>query len=259
MTLVERPLTGRAPGEPDSAESRAQTRSSNIPASAPRETLAAPERPTPDSAPGDRAAWLHSAWGKLALRGLGIAALMLGLGGIGALATAQGQSLGRGPALPTASAHGGWLATQAGMAGPAPTATPTASAPGVVEPPSSAKASAGLTADGKVILNTAGVAELRKLPGLGPKRAEAVLTLRERLGKFRRLSDLLRVKGIGPKRLKQWQGKLVLDAEQPTTPSGSAKPTESAVPAASTPPAPSAAAAPQPGAAMAARSRSTSG
>jgi competence protein ComEA len=67
-----------------------------------------------------------------------------------------------------------------------------------------------------VVLNLANAADLRKLPGVGQKRAEALLALRQKLGKFRRVSDLLRVKGIGPKRLKQWQDKVVLDAE--TTP-----------------------------------------
>jgi competence protein ComEA len=66
-----------------------------------------------------------------------------------------------------------------------------------------------------VILNLASVEELRKLPGIGAKRAEAIVALRERLGKFKRLSDLLRVKGIGPKRLKQLLPKLLLDAEKP--------------------------------------------
>jgi DNA uptake protein ComE-like DNA-binding protein len=36
------------------------------------------------------------------------------------------------------------------------------------------------------------------LPSVGPKRALAILELRRRLGHFRRPSDLLRVKGIGP-------------------------------------------------------------
>jgi len=71
----------------------------------------------------------------------------------------------------------------------------------------------GMTADGKVILNQATIADLRHLPGIGQKRAEAIIQLRQKLGKFRRVTDLLRVKGIGPKRLKQLAPKMVLDAE----------------------------------------------
>jgi len=52
-------------------------------------------------------------------------------------------------------------------------------------------------ATGKIDLNRATAAELVGLPGIGPARAEAVIALRERLGGFRRVEDLLRVRGIG--------------------------------------------------------------
>ncbi len=72
--------------------------------------------------------------------------------------------------------------------------------------------SAGLTADGKVILNLATITDLRKLPGIGQKRAQAILDLRQKLGgRFRKLTDLLRVKGIGVKRLAKLKDKMVLD------------------------------------------------
>jgi competence protein ComEA len=60
-------------------------------------------------------------------------------------------------------------------------------------------------------LNLATSAELTTLPGVGPKRAEAILALRTRLKGFRKLSDLLRVKGIGVKSLRKLEPKLVLD------------------------------------------------
>jgi competence protein ComEA len=71
---------------------------------------------------------------------------------------------------------------------------------------------AGITPDGKVVLNLATESELRKLPGIGKSRARAIVEQRERLGRFRRLEDLLRVKGIGPKRLAVIRTRLVLDA-----------------------------------------------
>jgi competence protein ComEA len=74
-----------------------------------------------------------------------------------------------------------------------------------------APASEGLTADGKVILNCANIEELGRLPGVGPKRAQAILDLRAKLGRFRRPTDLLRVKGIGPKSLKKLEPHFVLD------------------------------------------------
>jgi len=55
----------------------------------------------------------------------------------------------------------------------------------------------------KIILNTATAEELQKLPGVGQKRAQAIIDLRSRLKGFKRLTDLLRVRGIGPRSLKR--------------------------------------------------------
>lgn len=62
-----------------------------------------------------------------------------------------------------------------------------------------------------VVLNRADAAELRRLPGVGAKRAEAIVLLRQRLGRFQRARDLLRVKGIGPRTLERMLPHLVLD------------------------------------------------
>lgn len=72
-------------------------------------------------------------------------------------------------------------------------------------------AASALTADGRVVLNRAGLTELQRLPGIGAKRAQAILELRQRLGRFRRTSDLLRIKGIGPRLLERISPQLVLD------------------------------------------------
>ncbi len=68
-----------------------------------------------------------------------------------------------------------------------------------------------VTADGKVILNLATEDDLRKLPGVGPKKAQAIIALRAKLGKFARPEDLLRVKGIGRKKLAKLRPKLLID------------------------------------------------
>lgn len=65
--------------------------------------------------------------------------------------------------------------------------------------------------DGRVVLNSATPKELTTLPGIGQKRAEAIIALRTRLKGFRKLADLLRVKGIGVKSLKKLEPKVVLD------------------------------------------------
>jgi competence protein ComEA len=62
-----------------------------------------------------------------------------------------------------------------------------------------------------VYLNHASVDELRRIPGVGPKRAEAILVLRQRLGRFQRVEDLLRVKGVGRGAVKKWRPLVRLD------------------------------------------------
>lgn len=51
-----------------------------------------------------------------------------------------------------------------------------------------------------VDINSAGVEALILLPGVGTKRAEAIIAERERRGGFTRLSDIQDVKGIGERR-----------------------------------------------------------
>jgi competence protein ComEA len=83
------------------------------------------------------------------------------------------------------------------------------------------------SADDPVVVNTATEADLRRLPGIGAKRADAILALRTRLGHFRALEDLLKVKGIGRATLKRLRPLLRLDpppldggpSPQPATPS----------------------------------------
>jgi competence protein ComEA len=47
-------------------------------------------------------------------------------------------------------------------------------------------------------LNTAGVAELGLLPGIGPTLAERIVADRRRQGPFATIDDLHRVDGVGP-------------------------------------------------------------
>ena len=50
-----------------------------------------------------------------------------------------------------------------------------------------------------VNLNTATQAQLESLPGLGPKVAERILEYRQKNGSFKKVEDLMNVKGIGEK------------------------------------------------------------
>lgn len=65
-------------------------------------------------------------------------------------------------------------------------------------------ASAKSTSSAGILLvpvNTAPASELQKLPGIGPKLAEAIIEYRTRSGPYKRVEELLEVKGIGPAKL----------------------------------------------------------
>ncbi|MEE9417206.1 MAG: ComEA family DNA-binding protein [Acidimicrobiales bacterium] len=68
--------------------------------------------------------------------------------------------------------------------------------PGVV-----AEAAGEAAADTPIDINTADVAALDDLPGVGPSTAAAIVEHRERTGPFRSIDDLLEVRGIGPAKL----------------------------------------------------------
>ena len=51
----------------------------------------------------------------------------------------------------------------------------------------------------QVDVNTASVAELERLPQVGPMLAKRIVEYRERHGRFRWTGELSRVSGIGPK------------------------------------------------------------
>lgn len=52
---------------------------------------------------------------------------------------------------------------------------------------------------GKVDINSAGIDELKSLPGIGEKTAEKIINKRNELGEFNALEDLMLVPGIGNK------------------------------------------------------------
>lgn len=56
----------------------------------------------------------------------------------------------------------------------------------------------GPNLQGVLNLNKASVEQLVLLPGIGESRAQAIVTLRKKLGSFRSIEQLVEVKGIGP-------------------------------------------------------------
>ncbi len=55
----------------------------------------------------------------------------------------------------------------------------------------------------RIDLNRATAEELQKLPRVGPVTARRILKTRQQMGGFRRVEDLLNVRGIGPKTLER--------------------------------------------------------
>ena len=55
----------------------------------------------------------------------------------------------------------------------------------------------------RVNINTASKTDLMQLPGVGATYAENILDYREKNGAFKNISDMLKIKGIGPSKLKK--------------------------------------------------------
>ncbi|MBM4243092.1 MAG: helix-hairpin-helix domain-containing protein [Deltaproteobacteria bacterium] len=62
---------------------------------------------------------------------------------------------------------------------------------------------------GRVDLNTASVAELESLPGVGPAKAQAIVAHRE-AAPFRNADELIEVKGIGEKLYAQLKDRVTI-------------------------------------------------
>lgn len=178
-------------------------------------------------------------WFPILGKGVAITSVMLGFSALGAVSMATTEPGVHIASQATLQSPLEWLAptpppsdgsTDGTAAAPASSAatqgraTPLKVRPGCGEPGSlcdeaQKKPPEGLTSDGKVILNVANAEVLTQLPGVGTRRAEAIIALRERLKRFRRPSDLLRVRGIGVRSLKRMLPHFVLDAPKPETPS----------------------------------------
>jgi competence protein ComEA len=154
-----------------------------------------------------------SVWTSVALRILGFGAGLLLLAWVGRVATAATP-----PPQAITDAGPTPIASVAIAAPPAPAAAPAqapAAAPAQAPPsppPPAPSSHARATTEDPVYVNQADISELRRLPGVGPKRAEAIVALRQRVGRFQRAEELLRVKGVGRATLRKWRPLLRLDA-----------------------------------------------
>ena len=177
-----------APSEPQPPSPAVDAAPAVVPASA---NSAPPVEPAPRDAPAELhvpSAVVGPRETTAVARRIALPFLLVALGfSVGRL-TAPRPSVGVEPAARNAQSS----------VEPPPTAT-LAPAPALASAPSRTPASS----DDPVVLNTATVTDLRRLPGIGDKRANAILALRARLGRFRAVEDLLKVKGIGRAMLKR--------------------------------------------------------
>jgi len=67
-----------------------------------------------------------------------------------------------------------------------------------------------MAASEKIDLNRAGLYDLQSLPGIGPVIAERILAYRDSVGGFGAVEDLLRVRGIGPAKLKKLRNRVII-------------------------------------------------
>jgi competence protein ComEA len=63
-----------------------------------------------------------------------------------------------------------------------------------------------------VNLNTASATDLESLPGIGAKTAERILEYRQKNGPFKKIEDLMNVKGIGEKSFLKLKARLTIGA-----------------------------------------------
>ncbi len=76
-----------------------------------------------------------------------------------------------------------------------------------------ALATASAALSGVVNVNTASTEELAMLPGVGAARARAIVELRQQRGGFKRVEELLEVKGIGDASLAKLRPYIALEGK----------------------------------------------
>jgi comEA protein len=65
----------------------------------------------------------------------------------------------------------------------------------------------------KIDINTASAAELQKLPRIGEKVAQRIVDFRKQHGEFKKIEEIMKVKGIGEKTFKLIKDLIVVNAK----------------------------------------------
>src|SRR5882762_9402917 len=67
-------------------------------------------------------------------------------------------------------------------------------------------------------LNAANAKELQELPGVGAVTAQRIIDMRQKSGRFKRVEDLLAIRGISTKRLEALRPYVTVSPPPPSTP-----------------------------------------
>lgn len=73
-----------------------------------------------------------------------------------------------------------------------------------------AEAQDGGSKSAKININTAGAEKLRELPRIGEKMSQRIIDYREKNGTFKRIQDIMKVKGIGEKTFEGFKDKITV-------------------------------------------------
>ena len=96
-------------------------------------------------------------------------------------------------------------------------ATAPAVAQQATKPSDAARSASAKTATATVVnINTASAAEFEALPGIGAKTAARIVEYRQKNGPFKKVEELMNVRGLGEKNFLKLKAQLTIGATKPT-------------------------------------------
>lgn len=106
-------------------------------------------------------------------------------------------------------------------ASPVLSQTPKSEAPPKAVKTTAAKAPASkATASSPVNINSASVAQLQTLPGIGASTAQRIVEYRQKNGAFKKIEELMNVKGVGEKSFLKLKPLVTVGADKGDHPAG---------------------------------------